>query len=583
MGRLAARETGALNGTLSGPVELNGQVTPSGLTGVSASAMLNLVPGNGGVPVRGSLALDYNQRAGKLQFGDSQVDIGSSHAAIVGTAGENLAVRVESRNLNDAIPVLRALGAQPPAQWPVELQGGVAHIEASIRGGLEDPKISGKADVEKLKLEGQQLDRVTSTFTLDRSNVVFQAITVEAGKMRVEGNGRAGLRDWRLEGGSPVSATVSLRTADIQTLAAEAGWKPMPAAGLVSAAVHVSGSFESPLVAGAITLENLTAYDEHFAQARADVTFTTTGIELSHGEARSRAGRITLSGDYNHPANDWKDGSLRFEVATSGVDLGAIRHLQDFESGLGGRLDLKAAGGAKIVNGVVDLTSLNGDLTVRNAALDGRSYGNLTVTAATKLPVLTLAATATLDDVQIRGAGEWRMEGDYRGEAHVPIPRISLATLHALTPGKHLRKDLPFDGFIEGDATISGALNQLSSMKANVTLSTVQLNASPNARPAGGVVLQDLVLRNAQPVHIVATGKSIDFGHASFIAKDTTLDASGRLLLNSKNPWDLALQGKINFSILQLFNPDLLGAGASIINVTVQGPLGAPQVQGSSN
>jgi translocation and assembly module TamB len=182
--------------------------------------------------------------------------------------------------------------------------------------------------------------------------------------------------------------------------------------------------------------------------------------------------------------------------------------------------------------------------------------------------------------VQIHGSGAWRMEGDYRGEARVPIPRISFATLHDLTPGKHLRKDLPFDGFIEGDAVISGALNQLSSMKADVTLSTVQLNASPTARPVGGVLLQDLVLRNAQPLHIVATANSIDFGRASFIAKDTTLDASGRMALNSKTPWDLAIQGRINFSILQLFNPDLLGSGATIVNVTVRGPLTEPQVNG---
>ena len=141
--------------------------------------------------------------------------------------------------------------------------------------------------------------------------------------MRLEGNGRAGLREWKLEGGSPVSAAVSLRTADIQTLAAEAGWTAPPATGLVSAAVHVSGSLESPLVAGALTLENLTACDEHFPQARADVTFTTTALEVSHGEARSGSGRITLSGDYNHPANDWKDGSLRFDMAASGIDLTA--------------------------------------------------------------------------------------------------------------------------------------------------------------------------------------------------------------------------------------------------------------------
>ena len=513
-------------------------------------------------------------------LGDSQLDVGSTHAGLSGTLGENLAVHVVSRNLNDALPVLRAFGAQTPSQWPVELQGGVARIDGSVQGGFPDPRISGTADASKLKVGGRQLDHVTSTFTVDRSSVVLQAIAVEQGKMRLEGNGRAGLRDWNLEGTSPVSATVSLRGADIPTLAAETGWKAPPASGLISASVHVSGSLESPLVAGAVTLDNLTVYDEHFGEARADVTYTATALELTHGEARSGSGRITLTGGYNHPANDWKDGSLRFDVATSGIDLNGIQHLQDFESGLGGRLDLKASGGAKIVNGVMDLTSLNGDLTVRNAALDGRSYGNLTITAATKLPLLTLSATATLDDVQIHGSGEWRMEGDYRGEAHVPIPRISLATLHDWMPGKHVRKDLPFGGFIEGDAVISGPLNQPSAMKADVTLSTVQLNASPDARPVSGVVLQDLVLRNAQPVHILATANAIDFGHASFIAKDTTLDATGRLALNSKTPWDMAIQGRINFSILQLFNPDLLGAGASIINVTIRGPLTEPQVQG---
>ncbi len=580
VGRLAARETGSLNGTLSGPVQLDGQITPSGLVGVSASGMLDLKPGDGGVPVAGSLAVNYDQRAGKLQLGNSQIDIGSTHASVSGTLGENLALHLASRNLNDALPLLRALGAQPPAQWPVELQGSVARIDASIMGGFADPKVSGKVDVGKLKLGGQQLDRVTTSFNIDRSTAVLQNLTVEEGKMRVEGSGRAGLRDWKLEGGSPVSATVALRNADIQTLAAEAGWKPPPATGLVSAAIHVSGSLESPLVTSEVTIENLAAFEERFAQARADVTFSNTALELSRGEARNGAGRLTFSGDYNHPASDWKDGSLRFDVASSGVDLAAIKHLQDFETGLGGRLDLKASGGAKIVNGVVDLTSLNGDLTVRNAAFDGRSYGNLTVTAATKLPVLTLAATATLDDVQLHGGGEWRMEGDYRGEAHVPIPRISFATLHNLTPGKHLRKDLPFDGFVEGEATISGPLNQLSSMKADVTLSTVQLNASPSARPVTGVLLQDLVLRNAQPVHILATPSSIDFGRVSFIAKDTTLDATGRLILNSKNPWDVAIQGRINFSILQLFNPDLLGAGATAVNVTVRGPLTEPQVEG---
>ncbi|MGP0070694.1 MAG: translocation/assembly module TamB domain-containing protein [Bryobacteraceae bacterium] len=584
VGRMAARETGSLNGTLSGPVQIEGQVTPSGLEGASVGATLDLKPGsepgNGGVPVSGSLAIHYDQHAGKLQLGNSQINFGSTQASVSGTLGENLAVHVVSRNLNDALPVLRAIGFEPPARWPVELQGGVARVDASVMGSLAAAKVSGKADAGKLKLDGHQLDHVSTTFTVDRNSAVLQAITADQGKMHVEGSGRAELRNWKLEEGSPVSASLSLRNADIQALAVEAGWKSPPATGTVSAAIRVSGSLESPLLSGAVAIENLTAYQEHFEQARADVTYTNTALEISHGEARNGAGRVTLSGDYNHPANDWKDGSVRFDVASSGVDLAALKHLQDLESGLAGRMDLKASGGAKIVNGVVDLTSLNGEIAVRNAAFNGRTYGNLTVTAATKLPLLTLAATVNLDDVEIHGSGEWRMEGDYRGEAHIPIPRISFATLHDLTPGKHLRKNLPFDGFVEGEAVISGPLNQPSLMKADLTLSTVQLNALPSLRPVAGVALQDLVLRNAQPLHVVATTSSIDFGRASFIAKDTTLDATGRIALNSKNPWDLAIQGRINFSILQLFNPDLLGSGASIVNVTVHGPLTEPQVEG---
>jgi translocation and assembly module TamB len=584
VGRLSGRQTGALLGTLSGPVQLEAQTNHSRLAGITASAMLEIQPrsnpGEGGVPVQGSLALNYDQHAAKLQLGDSRINVGSTQASLSGTLGENLAVHLVSRNLNDTLPVLRAFGAEPPAEWPVELRGGIARIDGSVIGGFANAKISGKADASQLKLDGRQLDHINSTFTIDRNSAVLQSIAVEQGKLRLEGSGRAELHNWRLGGTSPVSANLSLRDADVPTLAAETGWTGPGATGSASAAVRISGSLESPLVSGGVTIENLTVFEEHFERARADVTFTNTALEFSHGEARNGAGRLIFSGDYNHPASDWKDGSLRFDVATSGVDLSAIKHVQDYETGLGGHLDLKAAGGAKIVNGMLDLTSLNGELTVRNAALDGRTYGNLSVTAATKLPLLTLTATATLDDVQIHGSGEWRMEGDYRGEAHIPIPRISLATLHDLTPGKHVRKDLPFGGFIEGDAVISGPLNQPSEMRADVTLSTVQLNASPTVRPVGGVSAQDLVLRNAQPLHLVVSGNSIDFGRVSFIAKDTTLDASGRLALNTKNPWDVAVQGRINFSILQLFNPDLLGSGVSIVNVMVHGPLVEPQVEG---
>jgi len=172
------------------------------------------------------------------------------------------------------------------------------------------------------------------------------------------------------------------------------------------------------------------------------------------------------------------------------------------------------------------------------------------------------------------------MEGDYPGQAHFRIPHLTFTTLHDLAPGEHLRKDLPFDGFLQGEMTISGPLNRPDAMKADVVLSAVQLNAGPNAQPLGKLKASDLVLKNAQPVRLDATLKSIDIRSADFVGTDTTLSVAGRLALDSKNPWDLSVKGRINLSILQIFNPNLLASGTSIVDMTVRGPLVEPQVDG---
>jgi translocation and assembly module TamB len=215
-----------------------------------------------------------------------------------------------------------------------------------------------------------------------------------------------------------------------------------------------------------------------------------------------------------------------------------------------------------------------------NAVVDGRPYGNLELTASTRLPILALSATVNLGGIEIQGSGEWRMEGDYPGQAHIQIPRVPFDTLHDLTPGRHLRQALPFEGFLTGEATVSGPLNHPTAMKADVTLSTVQLNARPDVTPAVRTPVQDLVLRNAEPVRLEATSQGIDIRSASFTAKETSLNASGRLTFDSKNPWDLTVEGRINLSILQIFNPNLLATGASVVNFAVRGPLTEPQVDG---
>ena len=166
-------------------------------------------------------------------------------------------------------------------------------------------------------------------------------------------------------------------------------------------------------------------------------------------------------------------------------------------------------------------------LTVRNAALDGRSYGESHGHRRDQ------AAPADADGHRYLGR---RSDSRQRRMAHGG--RLSRRSAHrqsraSRSPRCTISRPANtsariFPSAVSSKATPPSPVRSidLPPIKADVTLSTVQLNASPNVASGGGVQLQDLVLQNAQPLHIVATGNSIDFGHASFIAKDTTLDAS---------------------------------------------------------
>jgi translocation and assembly module TamB len=576
---LAKRDSGQLNGTLKGTVRLDGQFSRGGAAGVVLDTKVDVVPGISGVPVEGAVGVNYDQRAAKVRLENSEIRIGSTSVTLAGTLGETLNIHLISRNLSEALPLFPLFGENAPVELPVSLHNGVARFDGVVSGPLANLKISGKADATHLVWGQREFDHVAGTVDIDRTLANLYTIAVDQGQMHVVGQARVGLVDWKTVDASALSASLSIRGADIQKLLTDNGYQ-VPVSGTLSATAHVTGTLESPLLSGNVDARDVTAYDEHLDRVQGDVTMTGTALEVAHLEARAGAASITGSGAFNHLANDWNDGSLRIDIASDHVNVTAIHYVRRLREGLAGDLDIKGSATAKVVKGVVTLASLNGQLTLKNATLDGRPYGNLEMTANTRLPMLALAAKVDLRGVQLQGSGEWRLDGDYPGQARIQIPRITIATLHDLWPGEHERKDLPFEGFVQGEATIQGPLNNPAAMTATVTLATVQLMAGPNVRPVAGTQIQDLVLKNAQPVQFDATTKSIDIRSANFMAKDTTLTAAGRLSLDSKNPWDLTAKGNINLSILQIFNPDLLASGTSVLDMTVRGPLTEPQIDG---
>ena len=412
---------------------MDGQFARGGLSGVMLSAQIDSVPGTGGVPLKGDVAINYDQRSARLSFGNSEVTFGSTNASVSGTLGESLTVHLISGNLNDLLPLYPLFGAKAPGKLPVALRGGMAKFDGVIAGPFAGLKISGKADATHLVWKQREFDHIAATLEVDKALANLYAIVVDQDQLHVVGQARVALVDWKTVEASALSASLSIRGADIAKLLAEQGDK-IPVTGVLSATAHVTGTLESPLVSGNVDARNVTAYDEHFDRVRGDVTMTATALEVAHLEARAGDSLLTGSGAYNHLDSDFNDGSLRFDLSSNQLTLARINYMRQLSDSLAGDLDVSASGTAKVVKGVVTLASLNGHLTLKNATLDGRPYGNLELTANTRLPTLALSAKVDLPGIQLQGSGEWRMEGDYPGQARIPIPRITFATLHDLGP-----------------------------------------------------------------------------------------------------------------------------------------------------
>jgi translocation and assembly module TamB len=219
LAQLGRRNAGELSGILNGPVRLNGELARGTLRDIRAQAQLTIAPGPNGTPLEGAITVAYDQAAAKLELGTSELTLGSTHATVSGVLGQSLAVHLVSQNLSDALALFPLLGATPPKELPLSLDGGSATFDGTVSGPLGDPRISGKTDVGQFIAAGRNFDRFTATLDVDQSSVNFRTLTLAQGKMHAEGQGRVALHDWKAEESSAISGLLSVTGADIQSLA----------------------------------------------------------------------------------------------------------------------------------------------------------------------------------------------------------------------------------------------------------------------------------------------------------------------------------------------------------------------------
>ncbi|MEO8098825.1 MAG: translocation/assembly module TamB domain-containing protein [Acidobacteriota bacterium] len=577
----------AWNGTLAGTFIADMPVGPD-QRNATAQALLNITPLPEGDPARGDpltghVDLVYDQARGTLALGSSAVATSATQLEVSGTLGATLRVRARTTRLDDVMPALALAGVDSPDELPLKLNNGSVEVDGTVTGTLADPRFQGKVAVVNGQVREYAFDRFAADLAASEREVVARNIVAVRGMTEATGTAtitaRAGVAGGPFSN-AEIVAQLSVRNASVAELAREAG-VTQEVSGVAAATLRLTGSIEQPEAVITVDVANPALLGEKVDRLRANIRYSPGVLEVSDGVVNDTGSEVRFNASYRHPTEDWRSGEVTFDAATQNLPSARVERAANLPVKASAIFTGNVRGTGRVNGGAFTLTSATADVASRDLVVDGQAIGNFTLQAETQGTNLTVNANGNVRESRVDASGAWRLEGDSPGTGTVRFSRISVATLHQLVMMDRPGTTPPtVEGFVEGDATVTVALQKMKEFKAEVRLARVELNPKQNPAPQLNLQPQDVVLRNSSPVILDITADAARVRSAKFTGRNTSMDVSGTVPLQANGGADLAIKGTIDLGILVLLRPDLVAQGTANVEVAVRGSLQDPNVNG---
>jgi len=581
LGKLVSRELNGWSGVASGSVQVAATLGAK-QADVQLTANANIVPRSGGIPVSGSVEFRYQQRGNTLRLGNSHFDLPHSSIDVSGTLGETLRVKLDTADLQDFQPALAlAPGIKKPAELPFRLERGHAHFEGTVTGPLHDPNIDGQLSLRQVRYGNSLLDSLDGTVGVSSSLLTFENASVKIGSATATATGQFGLSNWRPNQNGPFRIHGTVANADLRTVIANISTEHAARlGGRVSASLDIGGTLASPSGTGHLTAVSLKAYGENIDRATADIAFSESRVTLEKGTLYQGEGTVGLRGTYTRVSNSWSNAELQLHVDTQALPLTRVAFMRRYEPDLSGTLNVHLDAAASTSSHAIALNSVNGEARLKDVAVGGITYGNLSANAVTQGHSLETTVTGNLQDARFSGSIQVGLQGDYPGTGTVQFGAIHLTTVRALVPSTQIAR-MPFDGLLAGKVTFSGPLTNWRDVKTSFQLDTVRISPELAEADRPAARLKDLTLQNSGPVVLDFENGTAVLRNLRLTGKDTQIEASGRLDFGKAAAIEASASGTMNLQVLQLFDPTLVSSGVSNLKVGISGTLAAPAVDGT--
>jgi translocation and assembly module TamB len=473
-------------GILSGDLNGTGNLKAKGTTGYNATVRLAITPTRSGIPVEGRIAADYSGKSGIVSLNRSYLSFPHSRLDLAGSLNKRIDIQLVSHNLNDFLPAAAlASPGKPVRELPVSLRNGVASLQAQITGNLSSPHIESRLSMDRFAIEHRPFDHLGLQLAASPSGANISSGILSRKTLQANFDAALGLRKWRPLPSSPVAANVTLRNGNMADVMSLAG-SSIPAAGDITADVHIRGAYGNPLGYAALQVLNGSIDNQPFDRFTTRADLTDRLITLSNLEVAESDARVDANGTFAHPRDSFATGHLQLHLQTANLKLADLQVLQRENAGVAGLVQLTADAAADLrqVNNqsAITVDSINADLSASGLRVQNQDAGQITATAHTINGDVNYRLASDFAGSSITLNGHTALTGQYATVADASIQNLSVEKLLSIAG----QAAVPARGTLSADAQVSGTMNNPKA-NLNFALNNADVYGEPLTHLKGAV------------------------------------------------------------------------------------------------
>jgi translocation and assembly module TamB len=524
------------DGVLSGPISIAGNLN-SGVRGLTAQARLSIAAGRQGIPLWGNLTATYSGARDDISIQKSLLTLPHSRLSVDGSVGKQLNMAMTTTNLDDLFAVL-----PQDSRPPVALHGGQAGFTGKITGSLTAPSISGHITANRFSVAGRQFDSFNADASATKRDVAIQNGSLARNTMQARFAGTLGLRDWKPLPSAPLAINGSIQNGDLADLLALADQPSTGYSGQLSANVSVNGTLGNPMGAGSLVVTNGVIQGQPFDRAEAQVNLTDQLVTVPNAYVQLGSGRVNLTGQFQHPRDSFTTGQLRADVQSDQINLKQVNELQKQQPNTAGIIQVHANVTGNL-SGQFQLTSVNGNASVRGLQWEGQNYGDLTAAATTSGQAVNYNLTSNFAGSNIKVDGSTQLTRDDPTTARATVGNLPVQRLLAVAD----RTDIPVKGLLSGTASFTGTIGNPQG-SADLTLANgtiyddavsrvhVRVNYQPQSIDVPQVEVESGPSRLDLTAHYDHPVGDLESGHLQFRLDTNSIDLARVKTLAEQRP-----------------------------------------------